>query len=168
MTIVSIIAAVSDNNVIGANNRLPWKLPDDMKRFKEKTMGHIVIMGRKTYESIPPPLRPLPGRTNIVITRQAGYRAPGCVVVNNVAAAVAYAKQFGKQEAFVVGGGEIYRESLPLADRVYLTCVHANFVGDAFFPDLNPKQWHQVSQQAHLADQKHPYAFDFVVYDRLR
>ena len=164
--ILSMVVAVSDNHVIGRNNQLLWQLPKDLEFFKKVTMGHTVILGRKTYESIPHKFRPLPGRTNIVITRQAGYQAPGAVVVNDLAAAIEHAKQSGEPQAFVVGGGEIYRAALPLANRIYLTRVHGNFEGDTFFPVLDSGQWQEVSRTPHATDAQHAYAFDFWVYCR--
>jgi len=129
--IVSIIAAMAEDRVIGWQGAIPWDLPEDRRRFRELTMGHPVIMGRRTFESIG---RPLPGRTTIVITRQRGFRADGCVAVNDLAAALEAAAANG--EAFICGGGELYREALPLADRIYLTIVPGRPGGDAFFPEI--------------------------------
>jgi len=131
MPLISIIAAVAENRAIGIHNRLPWHLPADLKYFRNKTLGHHVIMGRKNYQSIG---KPLPQRTNIVITRDPGFDAPGCVVVNSIDAALAAAD--GDPEVFIIGGAGIYAQSLPFADRLYLTLVHHSFEGDTYFPEL--------------------------------
>ncbi|QQR78177.1 MAG: dihydrofolate reductase [Candidatus Moraniibacteriota bacterium] len=129
---LSIIAAISENRVIGNAGKIPWHLKDDWRRFKERTLGHVIIMGRKTYESIG---RPLPGRTNIVITRDTGREIPGCVVVGSLAEALERARAIETEEVFICGGGQIYTEALSQADRLYLTVVHAIIDGDAFFPE---------------------------------
>ncbi len=131
---VSIIAAVSQNGVIGKDGGLPWKISADLKRFKEITTGHPVIMGRKTFESIG---RPLPGRTNIIVTRDGSYQAEGCLVVTSLEKALQEAKQAESEEIFIIGGGEIYTQALPLADTLYLTLINAEVKGDAFFPDYS-------------------------------
>lgn len=131
---IALIAAVSKNGVIGKNGGLPWKISSDLKRFRQLTAGHPVIMGRKTYESIG---KPLPERTNIVITRDSHYPAPGCIVVSSIEKAVEEAKKIESEIIFVIGGGEIYRTALPFADVLYLTLVHAEMNGDAFFPDYS-------------------------------
>jgi len=129
---ISLIAACSENRVIGKEGKIPWHIADDFRRFKERTLGHVIIMGRKTYESIG---RPLPGRTNIVITRDSGREILGCLVVSSFAEAFEKAGELENEEVFVIGGGQIYTEALPLADRLYLTLVHAIMDGDAFFPE---------------------------------
>ncbi len=129
---ISLIAALSENRVIGKAGAIPWHLKDDFRRFKERTTGHAIIMGRKTHESIG---RPLPGRTNIVITRDSSREIPGCIVVGSLNDALARAREVESEEIFVIGGGQIYAEVLPLADRLYLTLVHAIMDGDAFFPE---------------------------------
>ena len=136
---VSLIVAVSENGVIGKDNDLIWHLPKDMRFFKNTTMGHHVIMGRKNFESIPHKFRPLPNRINVVITRQTTYKAGGCMVVNSVDDALQIAKHNGEEEAFIIGGGQIYKLALEanLVDKVYLTKVHHSFEGDTFFPALN-------------------------------
>lgn len=131
---ISLIAALSENRVIGKEGRIPWHLKDDFRRFKERTTGHPIIMGRKTYESIG---RPLPGRTNIVITRDTSRETPGCVVVGSLSEALAKAREIESEEVFVIGGGQIYTEALAEADRLYLTLVHAIMDGDAFFPEYS-------------------------------
>jgi dihydrofolate reductase len=127
--IISIIAAMADNRVIGRGNVIPWHIPEDMKRFREITMGHPVILGRKTFESIG---RPLPGRKTVIVTRKQGYRAEGCVVVHDLQEALA--KCADADEIFICGGGEVYRETMPLASRIYLTVVHLEVNGDTLFP----------------------------------
>lgn len=131
---ISLIAALSENRVIGKEGKIPWYLSDDFRRFKERTTGHVIIVGRKTHESIG---RPLPSRTNIVITRDPSRAIPGCVVVDSLDAALAKAHEVESEEIFVIGGGQIYAEALPKADRLYLTLVHAIMDGDAFFPEYS-------------------------------
>jgi dihydrofolate reductase len=167
--VISLIAAVARNRVIGAGNRLPWRLPADLRRFRALTMGHPVVMGRKTYESIG---RPLPGRTNIVLTRQAGYQAPGCVVVSDLdealrAAGDATAGGETGGEVFIIGGADLYRQTLARAGRLYLTEVAADVPdGDAFFPEIDPALWQEVERIPHQPDARHPYAYAFVTYVR--
>ena len=132
--IISIIAAIGENRELGRDNKLLWRIPEDLKRFRVLTEGHPIIMGRKTFESIG---RPLPKRTNIIITRQADYKAEGCIVVGSVEAAIAKAKEFDEQEIFIIGGGEIYKQALPMVDKLYLTVVKGSFHADVFFPDYS-------------------------------
>jgi dihydrofolate reductase len=160
---ISLIVAASENDVIGSKNDIPWRLPDDWKNFKAVTMDCPVIMGRKTHDSIG---RALPGRRNIVVSRQEGLRIEGCDVVSSVEAAIELAKAENAREIFVIGGEAIFREVLPLAGRVYLTLVHTVIEGDVFFPPLDPGQWAQVSCVSHEADEKHPYGFDMMVLER--
>lgn len=164
---VSLIVAVSENGVIGKDNDLIWHLPKDMRFFKNTTMGHHVIMGRKNFESIPHKFRPLPNRTNVVITRQTTYKADGCMVVNSVDDALQIAKHNGEEEAFIIGGGQIYKLALEasLVDKVYLTKVHHSFEGDTFFPELN-KDWKEISRIQNQADEKHLYSFDFITLEK--
>ncbi|MFZ1626929.1 MAG: dihydrofolate reductase [Candidatus Moraniibacteriota bacterium] len=129
---ISLIAALAENRVIGKEGKIPWHLKDDFRRFKERTVGHVIIMGRKTHESIG---RPLPGRTNIVITRDVTRDVPGCVIVGSLEMALEKAREIETEEIFVIGGGQIYTEALPLADRLYLTRIHVIMDGDAFFPE---------------------------------
>lgn len=132
---ISIIAAVGGNRVIGKNNELLWRIPDDLKHFKELTSGHPVIMGRKTWESLPEKFRPLSGRTNIVVTRNADYKAEGVIVTDSLKFALSAAERAnGANEIFIIGGGEIYKEALTLADRLYLTLIEDETIGDTFFP----------------------------------
>ncbi len=164
---ISIIVAVSENNVIGKDNDLVWHLPADMKFFKEKTSGHCVITGRKNYESIPLKFRPLPNRTNIVITRQKEYDAMGAIVVGSLEEAIEKAKQTGDDEIFIMGGGEIFKQSIPFTDRIYLTKIHHSFEGDVFFPELNPKEWKQTDLKRGTVDEKNIYEHDFIIYDKI-
>jgi dihydrofolate reductase len=164
---VSLLAAAAANGVIGRDNAMPWHLPEDLAHFKRLTLGHPVIMGRRTYESIVAALgRPLPGRTNIVLTRQPGYAAPGCTVVGSLAAALEATRE--AREVFVIGGAEIYRLALPRADRVYLTRIDAAFEGDAFFPPLDPADWREVGREDHPPAGGRTFGFSFLRYDRLR
>jgi len=160
---VSMVVAASENNVIGKDNKLPWNLPKDMKYFKNLTNGHPIIMGRKTLEALG---KPLPNRTNIVITRQANYLPAGVLVAATPEKALELAFQHEINEAFIIGGGEIFHLMLPLTNRVYLTRVHAIVDGDAYFPVLSPDDWRLVSEEKHEADDKHLYSFSFEVFDR--
>ena len=166
--LVSLIVAVSENNVIGKKGQLPWHLPDDMKYFRDTTMGHCVIMGRKNFDSIPGKFRPLPGRTNIIVTHQKNFSAPECIVVNSIEEALEKAKQKNEAEAFIIGGGEIFKQSIPKADKIYLTRIHAAFDGDVFFPSLNMEEWKEESVEHRKADEKNKYDFSFVVLSRKR
>ena len=152
----SLIVAVSQNGVIGKDNDLIWHLPKDMKFFKDTTMGHHVIMGRKNFESIPHKYRPLPNRTNVIITRNSDYKAEGCLVVNSVEEALEVAKQNGDTHPFIIGGGQIYKLALEnnLVDKIYLTKVHHSFDGDTFFPELNP-DWIELKREDYFKDDNH-------------
>ena len=163
---VSLIVAVSQNGVIGKDNDLIWHLPKDMKFFKDTTMGHHVIMGRKNFESIPHKFRPLPNRTNIVITRQSDYKAEGCVVVNSMEGALKIAKSNAENEAFIIGGGQIYKLALEanLIDRIYLTKIHHSFDGDTFFPELN-SDWEEINREDCFKDDNHKYDYSFIVLE---
>lgn len=163
---ISMIAAMSTNRVIGINNDLPWHLPDDMKYFMETTKGHHVIMGRKNYESLPPKFQPLPDRTNLVVTRQSSYEAPGCELFSSIEEAVAYARENSEEELFIIGGGQIYELGLDMADQIYLTEIDAQINGgEVFFPKLGDG-WKEQSRVHHPVDERHKFAFDFVVYTR--
>ncbi|HET6992275.1 MAG TPA: dihydrofolate reductase [Bacteroidia bacterium] len=164
---ISIVVAASENNAIGKDNRLIWRLPDDMKFFKEKTVGHCVVTGRKNYESIPDKFRPLPERTNIVVTRSKNYHAPGAIVVHSMKEAIAKAKELGETDLCIIGGGEIYREFLPQTDIIWLTRVHHEFEAHTFFPALDATQWKITWREEHQADDKHAYAFTFLKYERI-
>ena len=165
--LVSLIVAVSENKVIGKDNDLVWHLPNDMKFFKDTTKGHFVIMGRRNYESIPHKYRPLPNRTNVIVTRQDDYKAEGCLVVNSVEEAIELAQKAGDIEPFVIGGGQIYKHAIDnnLVDRVYLTKVHTEIDGDTYFDDLDDS-WKLVHTDLHPSDEKHPFAFTFQTFER--
>jgi dihydrofolate reductase len=164
---ISLIAAVAENMVIGKNNDLPWNLPDDMKYFMQTTKQHHVIMGRKNYESIPEKFRPLPNRTNIVITRQKTLHAPGCEIVHSLDDALTIARKNKEKEVFIIGGAEIFRQGMQVTQRMYLTEIHAMVDGDIYFPTINKPEWKEVSRIPHPIDERHRYAFDFVVYERV-
>ncbi len=160
---ISVIAALARNRVIGIENRLPWKLPEDLAHFKALTLGHPIIMGRKTFESLG---RPLPGRSNIVITRNPDYRPQGCVMASSIAEALALCNE--ATEVFFIGGAELYRQVLPLADRLYLTEVEIEAEGDAWFPEYERSDFREVGRESHRGEKADRLAFDFVVYDRAR
>jgi dihydrofolate reductase len=164
--IVSAIAALSKNRVIGKNNDLPWKLPDDMRFFMETTKGHHVIMGRKNYDSLKGKFKPLPDRTNIVITRQNNFDAPKCIILHDVKDAIDRSKQNGENECFIIGGADIYKLAMPYTTRLYLTEIDAVVEGDTFFPEFDKTKWKEVSRKHHPKDDRHQFAFDFVIYDR--
>lgn len=161
----SMIAAVGRNGEIGINNKLPWDIPEDMKRFREVTRGHTVIMGRKTHESIG---RPLPNRTNIVISMDPEYKAQGCVVVNSVEDALLRSKNDG--EVFVIGGGHIYEAALPYVDRIYLTEINADFSADTYFPKFDRNEWKLSGESSvgHRTEREPIIGFSFVTYERTR
>ncbi len=163
---ISLIAAMTRNRVIGKDNDLPWHLPDDFKFFQQMTKGHHVIMGRRNFESLPPKFRPLPFRTNIILTRKSTYDKPGVITVENLDKAFAVAKTAGDPEPFVIGGGEIYELALPKVERMYITEIDAEIIGDTFFPEINWTEWKEIARQKHGKDERHQYAFDFVVYER--
>ena len=158
---LTIIVAAGENNAIGKDNNLIWHLSDDLKRFKSLTNGHHIIMGRKTFESFP---KPLPNRIHIVITRQTNYQAPeGVIVVNNLEDAIDAAKS--DNQPFIIGGGEIYKQSIALADKIELTRVHSNFKNaDTYFPEINDSQWQEINRVTHDADENHAHAFSFITY----
>ena len=158
---ISLVVAASTNNVIGSDGGLPWHLPDDLRHFKRLTTGNPIVMGRRTFESIG---RPLPDRRNIVMTRDPGYAARGCDVVSSVREALDLVED--ADEAMIIGGGQVYRDFLPHADRIYLTRVQADVEGDTYFPDIDEAGWRLVSSEAHAADEKHAYAFDVMVFER--
>lgn len=160
---LSIIAALGRNRAIGYQNQLPWRLPADLQRFKQLTMGHHMLMGRKTFASIG---RPLPGRTSIIITRQADYQAEGCLIAHSLEEAIAMAKARGEQEVFVIGGADIYAQALSIADCMYLTWVEAEPEADAFFPIFDENEWETSEEARFVADEKHQYAMKFVTLKR--
>ena len=161
---ISILAALSSNNVIGRNNEVPWRLSTDLKRLKALSMGHHIVMGRKTFESVG---RPLPGRTNLIITRQEGYAPAGVVVVHSLEEALRIAREAGEEETFILGGAEIYAQSMHVADRMYLTRVHAEVEGDTWFPDFDDvSEWHLTDAEHFEADEKNQFPFSFLTYER--
>lgn len=159
---IAIIAALANNNVIGNNNKLPWHLPADLKHFKEITLGKPIIMGRKTYESIG---KALPGRRNIVITRDVNWQCADCEIYHSLREVLSAVKEC--DEVMVIGGAEIYQEVLPLADKMYLTFIHYDFIGDTYFPNWNPDEWQEIEHADYPADEKNPYPYSFVVLQRL-
>ena len=161
--LVSLIVAIDEAGGIGKEGGLPWRLSSDLRRFKEITMGHHLIAGRKTFESIG---MPLPGRQTIIVTRNQEYEAPGCSVVHSLDEAIELARSRGETEAFIIGGGQIYQEALPLADRIYLTQVHASVAADTFFPEWNPHEWKLEQSTSTPVDEKNRYACTFKVLSR--
>lgn len=159
---ISLVVAMDENRLIGADNRLPWHLPADLKHFKKVTMGHPIVMGRRTWESIG---RPLPGRTNIVVTRRVDYRAPGAVVVDSPEAAKAAAGDCN--ELMVIGGARLYEDMLAEANRIYLTRIHAGFEGDTWFPELAEDEWACVSREDFEKDDRNPCDYTFMVLERI-
>ena len=159
---LTIIAAVSENNALGKDNQLLWHLPEDFKRFKTLTSGHYIIMGRKTFESFP---KPLPNRTHIIITRQNDYQAPeGCIVVSSLEKAMELCP--ANEEAFVIGGGEIYQQALDIVDKIDVTRVHTTIDADTFFPEIDTNIWKLVFEEFHPKDEKHAFDFTFLTYVR--
>lgn len=160
-SIVAIVAAMGENRVIGRRNRLPWHLPADLKHFKKITLGKPVVMGRRTFESIG---RPLPGRTNIVVSRSAEYRPEGCRIAHDIREALAMGA--GSDEIMIIGGATLYETCLPFTRRIYLTCIHRDFTGDARFPALDPDQWRQNQRTDFDPDERNPYPYSFIVLER--
>ena len=161
--IVTIIVAAAQNDAIGKGNKLIWHLSDDLKRFKNLTNGHHIIMGRKTFESFP---KPLPNRTHVVITRQTDYKAPeGVILVNSLKEALAAVKN--DNQPFIIGGGEIYKQSMDIADRIELTRVHEDFEADTFFPEIDTSVWKETANTFHTKDDKHKHEFSFLTYERI-
>lgn len=160
--IITLIAAVAENNALGKDNKLIWHLPDDFKRFKQLTTGHYIIMGRKTYESLP---GQLPNRPHVIITRQQGYTADNCIVVNSYEEALKVCPQ--NEEVFVIGGGEIYKQAIDTADKIELTQIYGIAPeADTFFPEVNPDVWHMESEILHTKDARHAYDFVYRTYVR--
>jgi dihydrofolate reductase len=163
MPLLSLIVAAAENDVIGRDNQLPWHLPDDLKRFKALTMGKPMLMGRKTFESIG---KPLPGRTSIVLTRSPGWKHDGVIVVQSIDEAIQRAG--AAAELAVIGGTEVFRATLPRADRIYLTRVHAEIDGDATMPNIDPQVWREGAREHHPADERHAYPMTFMTLERVR
>ena len=159
---ITMIAAVAENNALGKNNDLLWHLPNDFKRFKAITSHHYIVMGRKTFESFP---KPLPNRTHVVITRQKNYIVPdGVIVVNSWQDALKFVPK--NEEIFIIGGGQIYEQFMDLSDKIELTLVHASFEADAFFPSIDMNHWKIIASEHHPADEKHAFAFTYQTYVR--
>lgn len=156
---IILIAAAAENNALGKDNQLLWHLPEDFKRFKQITSGNYIIMGRKTFESFP---KPLPNRTHVIITRQKDYIAEGCIVVHSLKEAIEISPK--EEEVFVIGGAEIYKQSIENADKIELTRVHSEFEADAFFPEFNTSNWNLVFSEKHTKDEKHQYDYTFETY----
>ena len=163
--IVSAIVAATENWVIGRNNDIPWYLSNDLKYFKKTTLNHHIIMGRNTYASIG---RPLPKRTNIVLTRNLFYVIQNCLMAHSIQEALELAYDNGEKEAFIIGGGKIYQDSFDLLDRIYLTVVHTELEGDTFFPKLDSTDWKEVSSITHKADEKNDFDHTFKIFDRIK
>ena len=157
----TLVVAMARNRVIGRDNQLPWRLPDEIAYFKRVTMGHPIVMGRRTYESIG---KPLPGRKNIVVTHDRGYQAPGCTVVGSLGEA--WQAAGNAHEACVIGGTSLFRESLPIADRIHLTVVEADVPGDTYFPEFDRGEWHETEVMRHAADVRHAYPFRILLLER--
>jgi len=159
--IISLIVAMSRNRTIGQGNALPWHLPADLKYFKRITLGKPIIMGRKTFESIG---RPLPGRTNIIVTHELAYRANGCTVVHSIDEAISVAQ--AHEEVMVIGGATLFEQILPRAERIYLTEIDEEFAGDTFFPELEQCTWREIQREHHVPDEQNTHAYSFVVLER--
>ena len=158
---ITIIAAVAENNALGKNNALLWHLPDDFKRFKQITSGHHIIMGRKTFESFP---KPLPNRTHIIISRQKDYSPEGCIVLDSLEKAI---EKCAKNETvFIIGGGEIYNQSLDIADRLDITKVHTSIDADVYFPEIDTNIWQLISEEFHSKDDNHAFDFTFQIFSK--
>ncbi|MDO9138616.1 MAG: dihydrofolate reductase [Lutibacter sp.] len=160
---VTIIAAIAANNALGKDNQLIWHLPVDLKRFKKTTLNHAVIMGRKTYESLG---KPLPNRTNILITRDKNYKAEGCLVVNSVKEALKAAAEVD-ENPFILGGAEIYKQAMPFTDKLDITFVHHQFEADVFFPEIDKTIWKETSRENFKADENNKYDYSFVTFERI-
>ncbi len=158
---ISLIWAMTRTGVIGKNNTLPWRLPADLQQFRRLTTGHHIIMGRRNYEDIG---KPLPGRTSIVVTRQQAYTAPGCVVVHTMEQALKAAEQ--DTEIFIIGGADIYRQTLPIAQRLYVTEIDADIAGDVYFPNFDRSAWYEVSRVGHAPDAHNPHSYSFILLER--
>lgn len=158
---LSLIWAMGHNQVIGIDNKLPWRLPAELAYFKKITMGHPIIMGRRTFESIG---RPLPGRTNIVLTRDHTFTAEGTVVLHSVEQVI---EQYEDSGAFIIGGTQIYRQLFPFAERLYITMIDHDFEGDEYFPEIDWSEWRLVNEEPGLQDEKNPYSYSFKVFDRV-
>ena len=161
---ISLVVAASENNAIGKNNQLIWHLPNDLKFFKNITWGFPVIMGRKSFESVN---KPLPGRTNIVITTNPDWKVETVIVVKNLKDAIQKAAETNSKQIFIIGGGEIYKQSMDIADSIYITRVHADLEGDTFFPEIDKSKWKLISNQDFEADEKHAYSYSFQIWEKI-
>jgi len=161
--IISIIAAVAENNVIGKKNSLPWNLPADLKHFQKITMGHCLIIGQNTHESIG---KALPGRTNIILTFDKNYRSEGCLIVTSIEEALRVASAKNENEFFIIGGASIYKQFIEIANKLYITRIHHKFDGDVYFPEIDLNKWKLVSKEEHKKDDKNPYDYTFIVYEK--
>ena len=161
--IVSQIAAMSRNRIIGKDNKLPWNMPDDLAYFFKVTRGHHIILGRKNFEAIG---KALPSRVNIVVTRNPNYKAPGCIVVENIQQALKYSESKGEEEVFIVGGGQIYQASLGITNKIYLTIIDTEIEGDVFFPEFDLKSWNVISKVSHSADNRNPFNYTYYIFER--
>ncbi|MFA1711080.1 dihydrofolate reductase [Peribacillus frigoritolerans] len=159
---ISLMVAMDQNRVIGKNNKLPWHLPADLQYFKKVTMGHPIVMGRKTFESIG---RVLPGRENVIVTRNQEFKVEGCVVLHDIAQIKMFADNHD-EEVFVIGGAEIFKEILPFTDRLYITEIHETFEGDTFFPEIDENEWDVISSNAGQIDEKNRFAHDFIILQK--
>jgi dihydrofolate reductase len=158
---LSILVAMAQNRTIGINNTLPWRCPEDLKRFKALTMGHHMVMGRKTFDSIG---KPLPGRTTVVVTRNRNLKIDGCLILHSLEEALAACR--GDAEIFVVGGAELYKQALPMADTLYITEIRQEVEGDAYFPEFDKAQWQETSREKRRQETPQPLEYDFVTYQR--
>ncbi|HEB62497.1 MAG TPA: dihydrofolate reductase [Bacteroidetes bacterium] len=161
--IISCIVAKTKNNVIGKDNKMPWYISDDLKYFKKITSGHTIILGRKNFESIG---KALPNRTNIVLTRDKNFKCNGCIVMDSIEKALKYAYESGENEAFIIGGGQIYDQSVEYWDKMYITEIDTELEGDVFFPEQDKKEWKLISEECHRKSEKNEYDFCFKIYER--
>lgn len=157
---------MDQNRLIGSENDLPWHLPVDMKYFKETTLGHYVLTGRKNYESIPEKFRPLKGRTNLVVSNSK-IQFPGAIMISNIEEGIEIARRAGEKELFIIGGGQVFKQSMYLANKLYITLIHHQFNGDVFFPEINWKQWNIISRKDVVPDENNKYACSFIVAERI-
>lgn len=153
------IAAAAENNALGKDNQLVWHLPNDFKRFKQLTTNHYIILGRKTFESFP---KPLPNRTHVIITRNKNYKAEGCIIVNSIEEALKIVPK--NEDAYIIGGAEIYKQSIHLSNKIELTRVHTTCEADAFFPEINPQEWQLINEEFHPKDEKHQFDYTFQTF----
>lgn len=161
--LISAIVAMAENRVIGKDNQLPWRLPADLLHFKALTTGHPILMGRKTFLSIG---KPLPNRINIIMTRDKTSQIPDCLLVSSLTEALQIKNVSEAKEVFIIGGAQIYEQLLPQIERIYLTIIHQNFIGDTYFPALNADEWREIAREPHQPDEKNPYHYSFITLER--